>query len=422
MLMTPHSLRWSPDGTMIALVSGNAEFALGTFPWVSITNVGNAGPSSILVVPAQGGTPTRITGDRALNTSPVWTPDSRGLLYISSRGGTRDVYRVALDRRGERRGEPQRITTGLGAHTISLSADGRLLVYSVFRLMANIWSVTASPNGGPPVAEATPITRGAQSVEGLALSNDGRWLTFDSDRNGKHHIYTVPADGGDAKQITSNAVDEFMPHWSPDARQIAFHAFTPEGARRLEVVSADGGASSPVTLAPRNQRRPGWSPDGRALVFDAGMSTGGDIYLVEQTATGGWSPARRLTTTGGGAARWSPDGRDILYVREDGIWVVGRAGGAGRQVLRVDPSEQLRLGNAEWSRDGAQIFYKRYDGEGRTTFWSVPATGGTPRVVVRLGREQRSHRPEFATDGRRFFFTVTERMSDIWSMELRAVR
>jgi TolB protein len=384
--------------------------------------VGNAGPSSILVVPAQGGTPTRITSDRALNTSPVWTPDSRGLLYISSRGGTRDVYRVALDRHGQRRGEPQRITTGLGAHTISLSADGRLLVYSVFRLMANIWSVTASPNGGRPVAEATPITRGAQSVEGLALSNDGQWLTFDSDRNGKHHIYTVSAGGGDAKQITSNAVDEFMPHWSPDARQIAFHAFTPEGARRLEVVSADGGASSPVTLAPRNQRRPGWSPDGHALVFDAGMSTGGDIYLVEQMATGGWSPARRLTTTGGGAARWSPDGRDILYVREDGIWVVARAGGEGRQVLRVDPSEQLRLGNAEWSRDGARIFYKRYDGEGRTTFWSVPATGGTPRVIVRLDREQRSHRPEFATDGRRFFFTVTERMSDIWSMELRTVR
>jgi hypothetical protein len=70
---------------------------------------------------------------------------------------------------------------------------------------------------------------------------------------------------------------------------------------------------------------------------------------------------------------------------------------------------------------GAQIFYKRYDGEGRTTFWSGPATGRHsacgrtpgPRAALR-------NRPEFATDGRRFFFTVTERMSDIWSMELRA--
>jgi Tol biopolymer transport system component len=420
---TPHSLRWSPNGKFIALVSGNAEFALGTFPWTSIANLGNAGPSSILLVPAAGGTPIRVTTDgRALNTSPMWTPDSRALLYISNHDGARDVYKVALDGRGQRIGEPQRITTGLGAHTISLSTDGRLLAFSVFRLVANIWSVTAPPNGDRPVAEAVPVTRGAQSVEGLALSPDGRWLTFDSDRNGKHHIYTVPVEGGESKQITRNTVDEFMPHWSPDSRQIVFHAFTSDGARRLEVVSADGGKSTPVTPEPRNQRRPGWSPDGRALVFDAGMSTGGDVYVVERTATGGWSAARRLTSAGGGAARWSPDGQEIVYVRQDGIWIMPRAGGEGRQVLRVDPATQVGLGNAEWSRDGTRIFFKRFDGEGRTSFWSVPAAGGTPRMLVRLDRELRSHRPEFATDGQRFFFTVTERMSDIWTMELRTVR
>jgi hypothetical protein len=66
--------------------------------------------------------------------------------------------------------------------------------------------------------------------------------------------------------------------------------------------------------------------------------------------------------------------------------------------------------------------FKRYDGEGRTSFWSVPAAGGEARILVRLDRELRSHRPEFATDGRRFFFTVTERVSDIWTMELRESR
>jgi hypothetical protein len=48
--------------------------------------------------------------------------------------------------------------------------------------------------------------------------------------------------------------------------------------------------------------------------------------------------------------------------------------------------------------------------------------GGDARLVVRLDRELRSQRPEFATDGRRFFFTVTERVSDIWTMDLRLVR
>jgi Tol biopolymer transport system component len=288
--------------------------------------------------------------------------------------------------------------------------------------VANIWSVTVSDSSAGVASEASPVTRGTQSVEGLALSPDGRWLAFDSDRNGRHHIFTVPADGGETRQITSGAADEFMPHWSPDASEIAYHAFTREAARRLQVVPAAGGVVAGVIGAPRNQRRPSWSPDGRTLVFDVGESaSGGDLYVVERLETGGWSDARRLTTNGV-AARWSPDGANILYTRADGIWVTTRAGGAGRQVLRIEPTEQPRLGNAEWSADGASIVFKRYDGEGRTTFWSVPSGGGTPRLLVRLDRELRSHRPEFATDGRRFFFTVTERVSDIWTMELTEAR
>ena len=252
-------------------MSGNTEFALGTYPWVSIANVGNAGPSSVRIVPARGGASIAITDSRALNTSPVWMPNARALLYISNRDGARDVYRAVLDDDGKPVGEPQRLTTGLGVHTISLSADGRVLAYSVFRVVANIWSVTVLPNGEQVAGEATPVTRGTQSVEGLALSSDGSQLAFDSDRNGNHHIYTVPADGGESRQITTGSVDEFMPHWSPDGREIVFHAFTREAARRLQVVTAEGGSTSAVATAPRNQRRPGWSPDGRAFFIRRGQ-------------------------------------------------------------------------------------------------------------------------------------------------------
>ena len=156
------------------------------------------------------------------------------------------------------------------------------------------------------------------------------------------------------------------------------------------------------------------------MAFDAGGNTESDVYLIERASGGGWSAPRRLTS--GSAPRWSPDAQAILYVQPNGIWVTTRAGGPGHQVLEVDPSAQPRLGNAEWSGDGRTIFFKRYDGEGRTSFWSVPAIGGPARLVVRLDRELRSGRPEFATDGRRFFFTVTERVSEIWTMDLMTVR
>jgi hypothetical protein len=48
----------------------------------------------------------------------------------------------------------------------------------------------------------------------------------------------------------------------------------------------------------------------------------------------------------------------------------------------------------------------------------VDAAGGPPRILVRFDDARRSSRPEFTTDGRRFYFTVTDRVSDIWTMKL----
>ena len=420
---TPHSLRWSPDGKRLALVSGNIEFAVGTYPWASMLNVGNAGQSSVWIMSIAGGDTARVSDavGRSLNTAPVWMPDSKALLYVSNRDGARDVYRVELNDRGRRVGDPQRITTGILPHAISVSANGQQLGFSVFRLIANIWSVTASPKSSTPVGEAVPVTRGAQSVEGLSLSPDGETLAFDSDRNGNHDIYTVPASGSEPRQLTTDPLDEFLPTWSPDSRELAYHAFAITGTRQLRTIPSSGGTPSTVTAAPLNQRQPGWSPDGRALVFDAGRGPLGDVYTIERAADGSWN-APRVVARNGGTGRWSPDGSYILYVRADGIWVTTPAGAPSRQVLRVDPADRLRLGNAEWSRDSKRILFKRFDGNGRTSFWSVPLVGGDPRLLVQLNQELRSQRSEFATDGTRFFFTVTERASELWTAELHATR
>ena len=65
------------------------------------------------------------------------------------------------------------------------------------------------------------------------------------------------------------------------------------------------------------------------------------------------------------------------------------------------------------------IYYKAYDRDRHSSIWSVPATGGTPRLLVRFDDpSRRSPRREFATDGQRFYFTVARDESDIWVMEL----
>jgi Tol biopolymer transport system component len=48
-------------------------------------------------------------------------------------------------------------------------------------------------------------------------SPDGRWIAFVSDRDEPHgELYIVRADGSDIRRLTSNAVAESMPDWSPN--------------------------------------------------------------------------------------------------------------------------------------------------------------------------------------------------------------
>jgi Tol biopolymer transport system component/DNA-binding SARP family transcriptional activator len=414
-----HSPAWSPDGEWIAFVEGNAAFVFGSTPWGSTVNLGNVAPSSVWVAPARGGKPVRVTDELSLNTSPVWLPGGRRLLLVSNRDGGRDVYQVSLDRTGAPAGAPVRLTTGLGAHTISVSADASRLAYSVFTSGANVWAIRIPASGSVSIAEAAPITSGNQAIEGLALSPDGQWLAFDSDRNGNQDIYKMPATGGEPVQLTSDPRDDFMSSWSPDGREIAFYSYR-RGTRRLQVISAEGGPQQDVTDSPANQRAPSWSPDARTLVFTSDATGQYQLYLVARNGDSSWGAARQLTRDGGAAGRWSPDGREIAYTRSDGLWLIAPQGGAPRPLTHIQGSaRQLSLDVIQWSPDGRTVYYKAFDREGHASFWSVPAAGGAPRLLVRFDDPARqSNRPEFAVDGTRFFFTIGEQASDIWTVEL----
>src|SRR5204863_9807012 len=88
----PHSLAWSPDGSRLAFALGNAAFVYAP------NALGNIAPSSIWIVSPSGGPEQPVTDASSLNTSPVWTPDGKGLLFVSNRDGSRDSYQVHLDR------------------------------------------------------------------------------------------------------------------------------------------------------------------------------------------------------------------------------------------------------------------------------------------------------------------------------------
>ena len=74
-----------------------------------------------------------------------------------------------------------------------------------------------------------------------------------------------------------------------------------------------------------------------------------------------------------------------------------------------------------WSSDSRTIYYKAYDAQLQTSIWAVTIDGGQPRLLVTFDDPtRRSLRREFATDGRRFYFTIANDESDLWVMQLLA--
>jgi TolB protein len=255
-----HSCTWSPGGKWIACVALNAESVL---PGITF---GNLAPSAILLFPVAGGAPVRLVEPQAFNQSPVWTPDGGQLLFISNRDGPRDVYAQSLSSSGRSQGTLTRLTTGLGAISISLSADGRRLAYAVYSARANIWSLPI-PSGAPITADrAIPVTSGNQVIEAMHVSRDGRWLLYDSDLRGNSDIYRIPVNGGPVEQLTDDPADEFAADLSPDGQAITYHSWR-TGTRDIEVKPLDGGPVERVTATLDQESYPRWSPDGRAIVF-----------------------------------------------------------------------------------------------------------------------------------------------------------
>jgi Tol biopolymer transport system component len=333
---------------------------------------------------------------------------------VSDRQGDRDVYRIGVTADGAPAGEPERITSGAHAHTIDLSRDGRTLAYASLTAYTHIWSLPLPTGRVASVREATQLTFGNEVVEGLALSRDGRWLAFDSDRSGDPDIWKMSVDGGEAEQLTTTPGGDFVQGWSTDARFLAVHSFRGR-SRDLFLLSVDGSGVEQVLATPAEEANPDLAQDGASIVFESSVTGVDEVYLTRRTGPGRWSTPRQLSRGGGVDPVWSPDGSRIAYMAQNAIRVMA-ADGSDAHTL-VDASTGAEF--AQWSRDGHAIYYKTRAGEQHAGFWAVPADGGKPQLLVTFDDPARpSLRREFATDGKRIYFTVAQHQSDVWAVEV----
>ncbi len=190
---------------------------------------------------------------------------------------------------------------------------------------------------------ARRLTEPSNNSTAPAWSPDGRQIAFVSDRCGKKQIFLLPMHGGgEARQFTKLKQGVAGgPVWSPDGGAIAFTA--PSDAEPRD-------PSEPYLVT-----RPVYRFDGVGYLDDAVQN----IHV--QSTSGG--AARQLTDDGflDRTLRWSPDGRELLYLaahdpdRPDlfsaRLRIVDLEG-QGSEVLDLDWGF---IKNADWMPDGGRI-------------------------------------------------------------------
>lgn len=343
-----HSPRWSPDGRTIAAVRARATPRSGSDdvllydaatlrPRVrtlqsgsSIAALAWSGDGRLLV--AQAASPTTyISAARVVRLDPS-SGDSEDILYSPSLLGGLDVLganRLVLE------GHPMRQNlrevwfreSGAPAHWLSrgdsldrqpvYSPDGEWVAFSSSRSgNLDIWTV-ATKTG----AVRHLIDHPAEDFD-PGFTPDGRLLLWSSNRSGPFEIWAAQADGRGARQVTQDGFDAENPTATASG-WVIYNSTNPakSGVWRIRL---DGGAAR--CLVAGTTLRPEASPDGEHALYDVpGAGERMDIHVV-RIADGGVESFTVAIDPGAvhvppglvlGRARWTPDGRAILFVGLD---------------------------------------------------------------------------------------------------------
>ncbi len=371
---------------------------------------------SIWVVPAAGGEATRITDVFNDARQPAWSPDGETIAFFAYRDGGYDLWAVAPDG-----SEQRQLTNGAFDDREPVwSHDGTRLAFSSDRgdplgSNYNIWTLELATG-----ALLQLTTHPAEDSMPSWSGNDAD-VSFVSTRDAAHHVWAVPAQGGQERRVATSAGVIDAASWSPGGPIVAHVSagassrlevdgtsvtgtenvfpfrpswtsateffYTADGKIRRRGLGAAAAAEVPFTAVlqatparytratrnfdsrvPRKTLglvRPVISPDGTTIAFAAV----GDIWVMPVGGTPVNITKDRFLDTD---PAWSPDGTRLVYSSDKGgqrlqLWIRDLATGQERQLTAMTNQPQ----GASWSNDGSRIAFFDVDGMWRRAQVSV---------------------------------------------------
>src|SRR5206468_4258994 len=161
--------RVSPHGLRIAYWSLQADAAARRF---TSTN------RDIWTVDMTGMHAVRVTDDEAIDWNPVWSSDGQWLYFLSNRGGSMNLWRIAIsEASGITHGEPEPVTAPAPyvAH-FSMSADGRIGAYASAAFTSNIGRIAFDARSGTVRGAMQAVTAGPRDFTEVDVTTDKNFV------------------------------------------------------------------------------------------------------------------------------------------------------------------------------------------------------------------------------------------------------
>lgn len=311
------------------------------------------GPRPALRVPGLEASGTIVFGGHIEGRSVV-----HGLLVSAPRTPSRQVVDVGI--RSARSGDArirviaERLSLGPG---VGSPSGERIAVWAWNPSRPAVDGIYARDAAGGALGRVTTAPRG-RLQQPLGYSPDGsRILFYQANRDHRAgSLYVVQANGTHRVRLTPRGMTSWCCYlgspagWSPHG-QIAFAAFAPgarghAGESAVYVAKADGSRPRRITPTIAWTTTARWSPDGRWIVFDQvdGPRGAHDLFVVHPDGTGVRMIRSATGETGSCCAQWSPDSRSLIYAsgpanhRTD-LWTVN-IDGTGVRRLTHNASNQ----------------------------------------------------------------------------------
>ena len=261
----------------------------------------------------------RLTGEPWLVASGLSVLEGFSWISVSANdevafatAGTRAVRNelIVFDRTGKRLDELSELRS---LAELALSPDARRIAVaqSVGRPIDLI-----DVQKGPRVAVGRPPPGGR--FGSVAWSPDGRRIaaTLYEPPTERNLAFVEVATGQVAVVLRPDRA-RWPQAWSADGREIVVAVWEPAGASLWAVRADDPGTERRLSPeGPVSVRDATLSPDDRWLAYDSNETGEFEIYLQSFDRP---TERRRVSPNGGGAPTWSRNGREILYVRPDGM-------------------------------------------------------------------------------------------------------